>query len=309
MPITVNHIKTVTIGDGTNTNLARPSDWNSNHSVSVSLANNEVVKFISAGTNSVSSGTVRFDNANGVTFGMATDGGITASIAGGGATASLWPLYPLPASSAWISLAQNSVYGQPFQPDVNVTCSYFVFPASISYASSSVSNAVGQTIQYGVYVKGAGTNSTRWESYATSSASMGASASSNLSAGYTIMGHTSSSAGTQLMSAFSGGKQVKLPFSTSLAAGGDYLFVMRHSTSSVGNTGPMRLSMLGHSGAINLGSWGIFGSNGASTVIGSITNPFNIVTFTTTTANIPAVLLRSDMSAATASRMFGWLEV
>lgn len=45
----------------------------------VSLANNEVIKYVSAGTNSVSSGTVQFSNSNGVSFGMDTNGVVTAS--------------------------------------------------------------------------------------------------------------------------------------------------------------------------------------------------------------------------------------
>lgn len=79
MPITVNHIYTSPIADGTNTQLVRPSNWNSAHNVSVSLASNEAIKYISAGTNSVSSGTVNFSNSNNVSFGMETNGVVTAT--------------------------------------------------------------------------------------------------------------------------------------------------------------------------------------------------------------------------------------
>ena len=86
MPISVSHVYTSPIADGTNTQLVRPSDWNSSHQVSVSLAANEVIKYISAGTNAVSSGTIVFGSSAGnVTFGMATDGYVTASAPTGGA--------------------------------------------------------------------------------------------------------------------------------------------------------------------------------------------------------------------------------
>lgn len=79
MPITINHQLTATTPDNTSAEI-RPSHWNSAHQVSLSLAGNEVIKYVSAGTNSVSSGTVQFSNSNGVTFGMDTGGVITASI-------------------------------------------------------------------------------------------------------------------------------------------------------------------------------------------------------------------------------------
>ena len=80
MGVTVGHVKSITIGDGTNTDIVLPSNWNSNHAVTLSLANSEVIKYISAGTNSVSSGTIHFNDANGVSFQMATDGNISASV-------------------------------------------------------------------------------------------------------------------------------------------------------------------------------------------------------------------------------------
>lgn len=61
MPIS--HIKTVTIADGTNTDVVRPTDWNSAHAVN--LVGSEVVGV--------------FSNANGVSFGTEAGGKITAS--------------------------------------------------------------------------------------------------------------------------------------------------------------------------------------------------------------------------------------
>lgn len=80
MPVTVGHNKAITIADGTNTNIVLPSDWNSVHNVTLSLAGNEVVKVFQAGTNSISSGTLSFADSNGITFGMATNGVVTGTV-------------------------------------------------------------------------------------------------------------------------------------------------------------------------------------------------------------------------------------
>lgn len=87
MPVTVGHVKNVTIADGADANLVRPSDWNSAHAVTLNLSASEVIKYVQAGTTSVSSGTVSFANSNGVSFGINTNGVMTASVAaaaGGG---------------------------------------------------------------------------------------------------------------------------------------------------------------------------------------------------------------------------------
>lgn len=78
MPVTIQHQLVATTPDNTTAEI-RPSHWNSAHAVTLSLVASEVVKYISAGANSASSGTVNFSNGNGVTFGMNTAGVITAS--------------------------------------------------------------------------------------------------------------------------------------------------------------------------------------------------------------------------------------
>ena len=102
MPITVGHSKSITVADGTNTGIVRPSDWNSNHAVTLNISGTDIfgafsnagnVTFgtdtagyitatapagggggggaaISAGTQSQSTGTVIFSNSNGLTFGL-----------------------------------------------------------------------------------------------------------------------------------------------------------------------------------------------------------------------------------------------
>lgn len=87
MPIS--HVKTVTIADGTDTSVVRPSDWNSNHVIS--LDTSEIIRWVSAGNTSTSNGVLVFANSNNLTFGLSTNalgGTVTGSInaAGGGAS-------------------------------------------------------------------------------------------------------------------------------------------------------------------------------------------------------------------------------
>jgi hypothetical protein len=66
MPASVFHVFSNAIADGTNTQIVRPSDWNSGHAVSISAtAGSEVVG--------------AFSNTNGVSFGL-SGGLVTASI-------------------------------------------------------------------------------------------------------------------------------------------------------------------------------------------------------------------------------------
>ena len=78
MLATITHVKSVTVADGTNTTIVRPSDWNSTHLATIQFTNTDLVQWFSAGTSSISSGTLAFGNANGVSFGM-NNGTLTAS--------------------------------------------------------------------------------------------------------------------------------------------------------------------------------------------------------------------------------------
>lgn len=68
----IKHIFTNPQADVTNTNIVRPSDWNSVHAYTLPDG-------ISAGTQLASSGTIVFANSNGITFGMSQSSQITAS--------------------------------------------------------------------------------------------------------------------------------------------------------------------------------------------------------------------------------------
>ena len=79
MGITVSHVKSISIADSTNTSIVRPSDWNSSHSVSMNLSNTDLIKWVNAGGNSISSGSLFFASSNNVSFGL-TGSTVTASV-------------------------------------------------------------------------------------------------------------------------------------------------------------------------------------------------------------------------------------
>lgn len=110
MGITASHAKNVTIADGANADVVRPSDWNSAHLITLNAVGSEIsnafgngggVTFgydgtnitasapsggaggaaISAGTNSQNTGTVSFANSNGITFGLNAAGVLTGTVA------------------------------------------------------------------------------------------------------------------------------------------------------------------------------------------------------------------------------------
>jgi hypothetical protein len=112
----ISHVKSVTIADGTNTNIVRPSDWNSHHNQYYTLGGNTAGASTVSGTNVVlhggnnvtlsgtgdtilvsaggvavsafgggqNSGTIQFVNSNGVSFGYSA-GSITATVIPGAA--------------------------------------------------------------------------------------------------------------------------------------------------------------------------------------------------------------------------------
>lgn len=73
MGVSVGHVKNVTVADGTNANIVRPSDWNSAHAVTLNLSGTDIIG--------------AFSNDGNVTFGTNTAGYVTGTVnvAGGGA--------------------------------------------------------------------------------------------------------------------------------------------------------------------------------------------------------------------------------
>lgn len=76
---TIQHVFSNAIADGTNTQIVRPSDWNSAHNVTLSMQSNDHPVF-SAGTSTAYLSSVVFSNASGVLFGL-NGSTITASVA------------------------------------------------------------------------------------------------------------------------------------------------------------------------------------------------------------------------------------
>ena len=82
MPITAQHVLSATTPDDPLYEI-RPSHWNSSHAITFVPDASELIKWASAGANSISSGTLQFSNLNGVSFGMDVNGVVTGSIAAG----------------------------------------------------------------------------------------------------------------------------------------------------------------------------------------------------------------------------------
>jgi len=83
MGLTVSHALSATTPDDPAYEI-KPSNWNADHAITFVPDSSEVIKWVSAGAESVSSGTVVFGNSNGVSFGM-SNGTITATVNPGAA--------------------------------------------------------------------------------------------------------------------------------------------------------------------------------------------------------------------------------
>jgi hypothetical protein len=69
VPGSVYHVFTNAIPDGTNSSIVRPSDWNSSHALTLNASGSEISR--------------AFDNGGGITFGLETNGSITAAAPAG----------------------------------------------------------------------------------------------------------------------------------------------------------------------------------------------------------------------------------
>lgn len=173
MGITVTHVKSVTIADSTNSSIVRPSDWNSSHAVTLNLSNTDLVKWISAGTASLSSGTVVFASSNGVSFGM-TSNSITASVAAGGAGTSRNVVFsgfnvPMGQSTIMCQTSTTSTsrpwVAMPVSLGASQSVSNFVITAGVQIGGSSGTASTDKgTLSMGIYSSSAGTLSTVWTS-------------------------------------------------------------------------------------------------------------------------------------------------
>jgi hypothetical protein len=173
MPMTISHAKSVTVPDwsgvvtvanstgGTTTNqasnLARPSDWNSAHQNTLSLAASELASLFSFGTGLTSS-----TNTAGVSAGLAN--------------MSFFEPFPMPNTNSTLStLAVGSWYFEPVQLPFGLASGrinlfrtnnsqFMLMGTTISNNSASASIIASFRDCLAFYSRGAGANSTRLES-------------------------------------------------------------------------------------------------------------------------------------------------
>lgn len=300
---------TITVWNGATTasvaaaGVVRPTDWNSAHNVVYAMGGN------TTNASTVSGSDVIIAGMGGVSVG-GSNGSLIFSAAPQ-ITISDMEMYLLGNNTSFSSYGQNTLYFQGFRPLENVSMTAIEMSVSLSSVSSSISHSVGETLSYGWYSKGTGTNNSRYESMATSSFVMQASYSSNLSGGLTFgdngTSYTVSSAGTVFGSVLSGQKIMSLPMATSLSAGRDYMLCFANSTQSVGNTGALRASFMVQTMQTNA-SYGIIANNTVAVSAASNTNEPNMVIYSATSAAWPATIAKSQFSINSAKRMYAYLE-
>lgn len=157
MPLTISHAKSDTIGDGTNTNIVRPIDWNSAHQYTFSAAASEVASLFAAG-----SGLQVTTGAGGITFGIND--------------ASFFePFFPWNAASSLVSPGIGTWYFDNFQVPRGLDkgrINLFVSNAAgflngaVFSATSTGSASKVQTFydHVAIYQRGTGASTTRLES-------------------------------------------------------------------------------------------------------------------------------------------------
>ena len=120
------HLKNLTIADGTNTDVVRPSDWNSGHQVLYNLSGNTV------GSSQVSGADVIFVGGTNITLSADTAASkmhIIGPNAGGGVAMSRFPVWPVGlAASSCVSGTSNTVAG-----GFSTTAAIYVTPQCVPF--------------------------------------------------------------------------------------------------------------------------------------------------------------------------------
>ena len=286
MPI--QHFYTQTVADGTATSVVRPSDWNSGHRMVYNLSGNTL------GSSQITGSDVIFQAGNNVTLSADTAASklvFSAAAGGGGAVTASFMEPNMLVGTAYSSFGQNTLYFLPVKPAMDVTMTAVNMFVSLNNATSNQSAAVSQTIQYGWYSLGTGASSTQIGLMQSSSIAVIASyAAAVATAGYTISQSTNSttysSAGTGSSSAWTGQRIFAMPMATLLSEGGEYYFMIKQSTASANNTGPLRMSHLVLNNMTN-GSFGRMAPNGNSVSNSTIVPNYNGFIFSATSASPP----------------------
>lgn len=208
---------------------------------------------VSAGTTSGNLQTIQFDNANNVTFGL-NGSTVTASVAAPGGGAGATYSSTIVGFTGGITNAQlgaGNVYIQPHILQNAVSAVAVKIPVIITNTSSAASSgAWGETWRLGLYTRNA-TNGTVLTIHYSTSYTISASYSSNVSRAYSVItgiqnstsynSVTSSSAGLNLSSNIHGPREFIMPISSLLSAG-EYWFALNR-TLAVGGTNGNHLSI------------------------------------------------------------------
>ena len=244
----------------------------------VTASANPGVSALSAGTQSANSGLVEFKNQNGISFGLSASSIMTASHNG-----ITTPIVTLSSYMPWpfvntgtgaLGLATNTSTPMtllPFNVPVPVFAEALRAVVSMSFQTGGTSsyNQSG-TLQWGLYSRETGTNSTRLVQMGSSSFSYGVSYNNSTisisqvsttnfgSADYSYVQTTS--AGLNISSGYTGFKLMWLKLNSTLTQGAYWLGLHHRNSSSSFNSG-LRMSFFGHTETVTgLAPMGSFSS-------------------------------------------------
>ena len=233
---------------------------------------------ISGNTNSQSTGTVNFSNSNGVSFGLNTNGVMTASVALNATASEFEPIF---GSSLLTNstLGQNTLYFVPFdvQQDMSAYRVNFFYSIAATLQASNSTNSAGLTFSAALYTRGTGASTERINSMWSGSWFIRMSNSSNTqvrvthpfgisnsqAVSTTSNGVVSSSnASTYLVNSVGGFRCVPMPISSILTPG-RYWMAVAQSTQSSNAIGVIQQSVLQQSNANNI-AYRPFGTSSAA---------------------------------------------
>jgi hypothetical protein len=314
------HVKTSTLADGTDGNLIRPSDWNSDHAYTMQ----EAVSILgnTAGTlASINSGTLFLAGGDNITLsqsgntvsivGAANTGGTS----GGNNNAASWSMfpYPLPASTAGSTYYSGStsqgaggastqtgytfsIYFVPIQLPVPVVFSEMRMPISYNTAAGTGSATVLWSL--GIYSNNNSTLSKVEEGYGGIFVSQNSVTANTFSVfTYSTAGNTSNSANPFAglstssinssqgnVSAFlQGAKNIEVHVGTTTLTAGNYWLALANCIRTSGAA--IATVSWGQSNAWSSAVPGEFGAHTSNAVTGWIAQPFGAISTTFTSVN------------------------
>jgi len=233
---------------------------------------------ISGGTNSQNTGTVNFSNSNGVSFGLNTNGVMTASVALNATASEMEPIFGSSLLSN-LTLGQNTLYFVGFDVPQDLSAyrvNFFHSIATVLQASNST-NSAGLTFSAALYSRGTGASTERIGTFWSGSWFIRMSNSSNTQVRVThpigISNSTavsttsngvisSSNASTYLLNSVGGYRMVPMPISSMLTPG-RYWMAVAQSTASSNAIGVIQQSVLQQTNGANI-AYRPFGTSSAA---------------------------------------------